>query len=103
MKKRPPLRRATFRRPASATGRLQDRNRKKSRAFFLERLEDRSLLAALIWTGGSGNNWSTGANWLGGAAPQPDDSLVFPASAGGFVSTNDFGAGTRFRSVEVSS
>lgn len=30
----------------------------------MERLEDRSLLAAVSWTGLGGNtNWSNGANW----------------------------------------
>jgi hypothetical protein len=34
------------------------------------------------WTGGGGDdNWTTDANWSGGAAPQASDDLVFPAVA----------------------
>ena len=36
----------------------------------------------LTWNGGgTDNNWSTAANWLGGVAPLPGDNLVFPAGA----------------------
>src|SRR5262245_52212401 len=99
--KRSPQRKAATRRTASASARLQDRSRKQRRNFFLERLEDRSLLATIIWQGGSGQNMSTAANWIGGVAPQQDDNLVFPVSANKNV-TNDFAAGTRFRSITIS-
>jgi autotransporter-associated beta strand protein len=99
--KRSPQRKAATRRTASASARLQDRSRKQRRNFFLERLEDRSLLATMIWQGGSGQNMSTAANWIGGVAPQQDDNLVFPISANKSI-TNDFAAGTRFRSITIS-
>src|SRR6185369_9999213 len=79
--KRSPQRKAALRRTASTSARLQDRNRKKRRNFFLEKLEDRSLMAAIIWQGGSGTELGTPANWVGGIAPQQDDSLIFPVSA----------------------
>src|SRR6185369_12590149 len=100
---RTPQRKAATRRTASATARLQDRDRKKSRALFLERLEDRSLLAQMIWSGAGGTNvWSNPANWQGNLVPQPDDNLVFPQNATVFTSTNDLAAGTRFRSITIS-
>src|SRR4029453_1205079 len=99
--KRSPQRKAALRRSASASERLQDRNRKQRRNLFLERLEDRSLLATLIWQGGSGQNMSAAANWVGNVAPQQDDSLVFPISANKAV-TNDLADGTRFRTITIS-
>jgi autotransporter-associated beta strand protein len=99
--KRSPQRKAALRRTASTSARLQDRNRKKRRNFFLERLEDRSLMAVLLWKGGTDANLSTPANWVGSVAPQQDDSLVFPASANLNI-TNDFAAGTRFRAITIS-
>src|SRR5437588_221283 len=99
--KRSPLRKTSTRRTASASERLQDRNRKQRRHIFLERLEDRSLLATMYWQGGSGNNLSTATNWVGNVAPQQDDSLVFPA--GRPLSVNfDAASPTRFRSITVS-
>src|SRR4051794_12208652 len=83
--KRSPQRKAALRRTTTTAARLQDRNRKKRRNFFLERLEDRSLMAALYWTGGGANaNVSSPLNWvtnngIGNVAPQQDDSLFFPA------------------------
>src|SRR3954463_15114974 len=102
--KRSPLRKVATRRTASASERLQDRNRKQRRNMFLERLEDRSLMASMIWSGQStvDSNWTTGANWVGGVAPQQDDSLVFPLGAARQSNTDDFAAGTRFRSITIS-
>src|SRR4051812_29377066 len=103
--KRSPQRKAALRRTASASERLQDRNRKQRRNYFLERLEDRSLLATMFWQGGSGSNLSTAANWVGNVAPQQDDSLVFPQIANAANRTglnNDFAVGTRFRSITIS-
>src|SRR5947207_3195980 len=98
------LRKAATRRTTSASERLQDRNRKQRRSIFLEKLEDRSLLATMLWSGAStvDSNWTTGANWVGGVAPQQDDSLVFPFGAGRQSNTDDFAAGTRFRSITIS-
>src|SRR3954447_5025988 len=101
--KRSPQRKAALRRTASASERLQDRNRKQRRNLFLERLEDRSLLATMLWSGGVDTSLKNPANWVGNVAPQQDDSLVFPATATtktGLV--NDFAAGTRFRSITIS-
>jgi len=50
------------------------------------------------WTGGGGNpNWTTAANWDAGA-PQPGDSLVFPAPAHE-SSTNDYPEGFTFNNI----
>src|SRR5262245_43045391 len=56
------------------------------------------------WTGGSSvsGNWSSGANWLGGAAPSGGDQrLIFMAGAARKVNTNDLPAGTSFESIWV--
>jgi autotransporter-associated beta strand protein len=59
--------------------------------------------ATRTWTGGgSTSHWSDANNWSGGVAPNPGDSLVFPASATSFTSTNDFAAGTAFNAVTFS-
>ena len=42
-------------------------------------------------------NWTTGANWIGDAAPVAGDTLIFPDSAAQKTNTNDFAAGRRFR------
>ena len=51
-----------------------------------------SLSAASIktWTGGSSGYWTNGGNWSGGAAPVNGDSLLFPASATRYTTTNNF-------------
>jgi fibronectin-binding autotransporter adhesin len=54
------------------------------------------------WVGGGpDNNWSDGANWVGGVAPSAGDSLVFAASALQYTSVDDFAAGTQFNSVTL--
>lgn len=101
--KRSPQRKAVLRRPTSASARLQDRLRKRRRHLFLERLEDRSLLATMIWSGAGGDNrWSTPGNWVGGAVPQQEDNLIFPAGALNTTNVNDL-TGMRFRTITVSS
>ena len=65
--------------------------RKKLRLAF-EELESR-VTPAFVWQGGSGANWSVGANWIGGVAPTvgaPVD-LVFSNSAASFSSNDDIG------------
>src|SRR5687767_8480223 len=101
----PPLLRPALRRRSPAEEqRLRDRIREQNRRLFFEALEERSLMALLTWTGaGADAKWSTGGNWLGGAAPQQDDNLIFPVTATSFTSVNDLAAGTRFRSVTISS
>src|SRR6476660_8915365 len=96
-----PRRRAQLRRNASTSARLQDRSRVKARSFFLERLEERSLLATIIWQGGSGTNMSTADNWVGHAVPGQDDQVIFPTGANTTVD-NDLAAGTRLRSITIS-
>src|SRR5262245_44598147 len=114
--KRSPLRKAATRRTASASERLQDRNRKRRRQYFLERLEDRSLLAVLLWSGndtvlGTPNrNLSDPGNWVGNVAPQQDDTLVFPGGLtgarlgvpAGSELINDLPDGTRLRAITIS-
>ena len=96
-----PRRRAPLRRATSTNARLQDRIRRKARTFFLERLEERSLLATMIWQGGSGANMSTAANWIGNVAPAQDDQVIFPAGANTSV-FNDLADGMRLRSITIS-
>src|SRR5688572_19533965 len=99
-----PQRKAAVRRSATTSARLQDRQRKQRRNFFLERLEDRSLMATLYWQGGNGTDVSNPLNWVGNVAPQQDDSLVFPAEAAAGNRTANFNpaAPTRYRSITIS-
>src|SRR5436190_397966 len=100
--KRSPQRKAATRRTASASERLQDRNRKRRRNLFLERLEDRSLMAALYWQGtGADNKVSNPANWVGNLVPQQDDTLVFRAGQP-LSASFDSAAPTRYRSITIS-
>ncbi len=56
----------------------------------------------LIWNGGGGdNNWSTAANWSGGAAPLSGDNLVFPAGAKQLENVNDY-TNAKFGAITVS-
>ena len=55
-----------------------------------------SPLDTLTWTGSANGLWSVGANWVGGVAPQPGDSLVFPVVNVRKAATNDFPADTIF-------
>ena len=81
----------------------QGRDRLRTRRLFLERLEDRSLLATMVWDGGGADNkWTTAANWVGDVAPQQDDNLVFQFGGVQHTNVNDYANGTRFRSVTVS-
>src|SRR4029078_12247141 len=106
--KRSPQRKAALRRTASTSARLHDRNRKQRRNFFLERLEDRSLMAQILLSGlGAGHKMHTPASGLGNAVPQQDDSLVFQAGAARLGTqanplNNDLAAGTRYRSITIS-
>lgn len=44
-----------------------------------------------VWDGGgSTNNWTEAANWIGDAVPQQGDSLEFPSSAARLTPFNDF-------------
>src|SRR5262245_13006119 len=68
----------------------------------IEALEERLAPATRVWTGVVSDLWSVAGNWSGNVAPQAEDNLVFPAGASTFVSTNDFGPDTRFRSITIS-
>ena len=80
----------------------RDRTRAVSRRSLLfESLEDRRLLATIVWDGEGGNsNWTTGANWAGDVAPTTNDDLVFPAGATVTSSVNDF-VGESFGSILI--
>lgn len=52
--------------------------------------------------GGTTNNWTEAANWVGDTAPGPGDNLVFPAGAARSVNRNDFPSGTTFNSIDLS-
>src|SRR5437879_1753703 len=59
----------------------------------LEELETRLAPATYIWDGGGGGNWSSGANWVGNAAPTGStttmDDLVFPPGVTQVNTSND--------------
>jgi len=57
------------------------------------------------WSGlGGNNNWTTGANWVGGVAPVAGNSLIFNATGVGArqAPNNYFAAGTSFPVITVS-
>jgi autotransporter-associated beta strand protein len=68
----------------------------------LEALEDRAVPTIVTWGGNAlfNGNWTNGANWIGGHAPNPGDELVFPNGGGRLTtSTNNFAPGTNFHSI----
>src|SRR5262245_43324848 len=73
---------------------------RRGRILYLERLEVRITPSTATWNGaGSNSNWSTAANWSGGAAPQAGYDLIFPAGATSLSAVDDFPAGTSFSSI----
>ena len=106
------LRQALGTQSRKAKGKQAGRDEKRAARFAVrsaplraEALEDRITPAIRTWSGlGADANWSTATNWVGNAAPQAEDNLVFPLMGGssGLSATNDYGTGTRFRSVTVS-
>lgn len=56
--------------------------------------------ATRTWTGGSGGNWTTAANW-GGIAPSAGDDLVFPTGTPFRTNNNDFPTDTLFQSISI--
>ncbi|MCA9200752.1 MAG: hypothetical protein KDA87_24605, partial [Planctomycetales bacterium] len=44
----------------------------------LERLEERTLLATVIWANPTGGDWRVGSNWSTGAEPTAIDDVVIP-------------------------
>src|SRR5437764_13042405 len=72
----------------------------KPPALRLQRLETRLTPAAATWDGGgTDNNWTTAANWVGDIAPAPGDRLLFPRGAARLTAVNDFPGGTAFHSL----
>jgi autotransporter-associated beta strand protein len=65
-------------------------------------LEDHLAPAVATWDGGgTDNNWTTAANWVGDVAPQPGDDLVFPDGVSRLTNANNFPAGTEFNSIRL--
>ncbi|MCC6124716.1 MAG: hypothetical protein IT426_07130, partial [Pirellulales bacterium] len=60
-------------------------------------------IRTVTWDGGgTDDNWTTGANWVGDAKPMPGDNLVFPAGAARMDNVNDFVSCETFGSIVVS-
>ena len=68
--------------------------------FPSSRSSPRELLSISTWVGGSGNNWSTAANWQGDQVPTAGAALVF--SGTNTTSNNDL-TGFTAQSIEFSS
>ncbi|MDX2036629.1 MAG: Ig-like domain repeat protein [Isosphaeraceae bacterium] len=61
-------------------------------------------LRVSTWSGLGGDaNWSTGANWVGGLAPEANNQLVFPILGSRPTNNNDFASGTTFHSIVIQS
>jgi autotransporter-associated beta strand protein len=57
-------------------------------------------LVTRVWDGGgTGNNWTTAANWQSDIAPVPTNHLEFPRSAPDAICTNNFATDTVFSSL----
>lgn len=86
--------------------RLQKRAqlRRRMRRLLFEGLEERALLATVTWDGGGTNdNWSMAANWVGNVAPANGDSLVFDTATPGvarFMNNNDL-SGLSLGSISI--
>ncbi|MCA9209652.1 MAG: hypothetical protein KDA55_14905, partial [Planctomycetales bacterium] len=79
------------------------RNRKRHerrRAIFVESLEDRRMLATIVWDGGGADaNWTTPENWSSDVAPITGDDLIFPVGGLQKTNINDFPPSTNFGSM----
>jgi autotransporter-associated beta strand protein len=53
------------------------------------------------WTGASGTNWTTAANWSNNVAPAQGDILIFPATAANRTNFNDFTTAPRLDRLDV--
>ena len=74
----------------------------RSTRLALECLEDRSVPATHVWTGGAlSNNWTNNNNWNIGAPNSADDVLVFPNNAATKNNDNNFAAGTAFAKIVI--
>ncbi|WP_425614644.1 autotransporter-associated beta strand repeat-containing protein [Anatilimnocola sp. NA78] len=72
----------------------------RRRRLFLEQLEERSLLAVMVWDGSASADWSNAQNWAGNVAPTTGDDLVFPAGAA-TTTNNNLAPGTRFNTILI--
>jgi hypothetical protein len=93
-----------YRQPAAHSSHPKARGAQPARARIrLERLEDRTVPAQIVWDGGpagTGTVWLTPANWAGDVLPGPNDDAVINAIAG--VSTAiTVGGSTAVRSATV--
>lgn len=79
---------------------------KRSRRLKVQRLEERSLLATLVWVGDASVNWndnlSGNTNWdrvdvaQTNVLPAPGDTLIFSAVGANRANVNNTGAGTNY-------
>src|SRR5438552_8005374 len=65
-----------------------------AKRLWLERLEDRTVPATLLWTGAVDDKWGTSntfgnTNWAFNLLPHNGDSLIFPASSQHHSNTNN--------------
>lgn len=71
----------------------------------VEHLEERILLAAHVWDGGSilNDKWTTAKNWVNDIAPVAGDELVFPDGVGitDRSTNNDFATDTPFKNITI--
>ncbi len=71
----------------------------KHRLRGLESLEDRRLLALIVWDGEGGDNvWSNPANWAGDVLPGAADDVLIDAA--GSVTIEHTGSNTSIRSLD---
>ena len=61
---------------------LERRSRSRSSRPCVELCEGRTLLSAVLWTGGAGtDDWDTAANWSTDSLPGSGDNVTIPAGA----------------------
>ncbi len=61
---------------------VESRSRSRSSRPCVEFCEGRTLLSAVLWTGGAGtDDWDTAANWSTDSLPGAGDSVTIPAGA----------------------
>ncbi len=71
------------------------------RSFRVEQLEERALLATIVWGNAAGGNWNVNTNWVGNQVPADNDDVVIPDLAG--APTITFNTGTRsLKSLSIS-
>ena len=81
----------------------RNRNLKRSRSCQprIEWMEPRTLLSAVTWTGGGGdNNWDTAANWSTDSVPTSGDDVTINIAANVVHSDNDDDSINSLTSIE---